>query len=313
VRVIFMGSPPFGVEVLRQLLESTHKVVTVVTPPDRPRGRGRRTRMSPLAELAGEWHEPIPLLRPTTTREDAFSASLKALEPDALMVASYGEILRQPVLDLAPLGAFNAHASLLPRWRGAAPIQHALLAGDSETGVSVQRMVLALDAGDVVLSSKTPIDEDENAGELLARLAVLGGQVAVQTLDLLEAGGASFTPQDPAGITLAPKLKKEDGVLDWSENAESIVRKIRAFTPWPGVHTTLPDGRRLGVRRARPAPATSGDPGAILSDQGGFCVACGGGGALSLLEVQPEGKAPMDGEAFVRGARLDPDSRLGAA
>ncbi len=308
-----MGSPPFGVEVLRHLLESSHEIVTVVTPPDRPRGRGRRTQVSPLAELAGEGHEPIPLLRPTTTRDDAFVASLKALQPDALMVASYGEILRQPVLDLAPHGAFNVHASLLPRWRGAAPIQHALLAGDAETGVSVQRMVLALDAGDLVLSSKTPIDGDENAGELLARLAVVGGQVAVQALDLLEVGGAHFTPQDPAAITLAPKLRKDDGVLDWSEDTESIVRKIRAFTPWPGVHTTLPDGRRLGIRRARPIPAASGDPGAVLSSQEGFCVACGGGGALSLLEVQPEGKTPMDGEAFVRGARMGSDPRLGAA
>jgi len=228
------------------------------------------------------------------------------------MVASYGEILRQPVLDLAPLGAFNVHASLLPRWRGAAPIQHALLAGDSETGVSVQRMVLALDAGDLLLSSKTPIDGDENAGELLTRLAVLGGQVAVEALDLLEAGGAVFTPQDPAGITLAPKLKKEDGTLDWSEDAESIVRRIRAFTPWPGVHTTLPDGRRLGIRRAQPTPAASGDHGTVLSDREGFCVMCGDGEALALLEVQPEGKAPMDGEAFVRGARLAPGSRLGA-
>ena len=308
-----MGSPPFGVEVLRQLLGSSHEIVAVVTPPDRPRGRGRRTQISPLAELAEEWHEPIQLLRPVTTRDETFSASLAGLRPDALMVASYGEILRQPVLDLAPLGAFNVHASLLPRWRGAAPIQHALLAGDEETGVSVQRMVLALDAGDLVLSSKTPIDGDESAGELLARLAVLGGQVAVQALDLLEAGGTSFTPQDPAGVTLAPKLKKEDGALDWSESAESIERKVRAFTPWPGVHTTLPDGRRLGIRRARVNPEASGNPGAVLADQGGFCVACGGGGALSLLEVQPEGKGPMDGEAFVRGARLDPDSRLGAA
>lgn len=313
MRVIFLGSPPFGVEVLRLLLGSSHEVVAVVTPPDRPRGRGRRTQVSPLAELAGGGHEPIPLLRPTTTRDDAFAASLKALQPDVLMVASYGEILRQPVLELAPHGAFNVHASLLPRWRGAAPIQHALLAGDAETGVSVQRMVLALDAGDLLLSSKTPIDGNENAGELLARLAVLGGQVAVEALDLLEAGGAHFTPQDPAAITLAPKLKKEDGVLDWSEGAESIVRRIRAFTPWPGVHTTLPDGRRLGIRRARPTPAASGDPGAVLSSGEGFCIACGDGEALALLEVQPEGKAPMDGEAFVRGARLDPGSRLGAA
>jgi methionyl-tRNA formyltransferase len=262
--------------------------------------------------LAGEGPEPIPLLRPTTTRDDAFTASLKALQSDALMVASYGEILRQPVLDLAPHGAFNVHASLLPRWRGAAPIQHALLAGDAETGVSVQRMVLALDAGDLLLSSKTPINGDENAGELLARLAILGGRTAVQALDRLEAGDAHFTPQDPTAITLAPKLKKADGVLDWSADAESIVRKIRAFTPWPGVHTTLPDGRRLGLRRGRSNSTASGDPGAVLSDQEGFCVACGGGGSLLLLEVQPEGKAPMDGEAFVRGARLDPNSRLGA-
>jgi methionyl-tRNA formyltransferase len=313
VRVIFMGSPPFGVEVLRHLLGSSHEIVALITPPDRPRGRGRRIQVSPLVELAREGRAAIPLLRPASTREAAFTASLKEFQPDALMVASYGEILDQSVLDLAPLGAFNVHASLLPRWRGAAPIQHALLAGDAQTGVSVQRMVQALDAGDVVLSSSTPIDENESAGELLARLAVLGGEVAVQTLDLLQAGKASYTPQDPGGVTLAPKLKKEQGALNWNEGAQILVRKIRAFTPWPGAHTTLPDGRRLGILRARPVPEASGAPGLVLQDQQGLCVACGAGGALSLLEVQPAGKGPMGGEAFMRGARLGPDSRLGAA
>jgi len=273
---------------------------------------------SPLAEMMAENDRsaggpPTPLLRPTSARDEGFAADLEALKPDALMVASYGEILPTTVLGLAPQGAFNVHASLLPRWRGAAPIQHALLEGDAETGVSVQRMVPALDAGDLVLARATPIDERENAGELLARLAQIGGAAAVEALDQVGAGTAQFTPQDPAGVTLAPKLKKEQGELDWSQGARAITYKIRAFTPWPGVFTSLPDGRRLGIRRAQLAPAASGAPGQVLAESDGFCVACGSGEALQLLEVQPAGKGPMDGAAFLRGARLGADSRLGVA
>ena len=241
MRVAFLGSPPFATPVLRKLLDSRHEVVALVTRPDRPGGRGLAVRVSPLVELARE--RGIRVLQPETTKDPAFVAELRELAPDVLLVASYGEILRRDVLDLAPKGALNVHASLLPRHRGASPIQAAILAGDPETGVSVQRMVLALDEGDVLHEVSTPIGAHENAGELLERLSGLGGEAAVQSLDLLERGRAEFRPQDPARATYARRIKKEEGRIDWSKSAIELDRHVRAMTPWPGARTAGPHGR----------------------------------------------------------------------
>ncbi|MDA1263990.1 MAG: methionyl-tRNA formyltransferase, partial [Planctomycetota bacterium] len=268
---------------------------------------GRSVTRSPLAQLAED--AGVPLTPPGAGKVDPdFLARLRGFEPEVLVVASYGVILREDVLELAPQGALNVHASLLPRWRGASPIQRAILAGDAETGVSVQRMVLALDAGDVLHERRVTIGARETSGELLARLAELGGEAIVEALDLLDGGAATFTPQDAGAITLAPKLTKEDGLLDWTRPAAELDRHVRALSPWPGTRTSLPDGRDLGVLAAEVVNG-AGAPGTLLEGPG-MSIATGAG-ALSLVTVKPAGKGAMDAAAFQNGARLAPGTVLG--
>ena len=317
MRLIFLGSPPFALPIFEALLTSDHEVALLVTPPDRPRGRGRVLSGSPLAEAAER--AGVACLRPETTRAEAFPRELAAHEPELLVVASYGEILRQPVLELAPHGALNVHASLLPRWRGASPIQRAILAGDPETGVSIQRMVLALDAGDVLLSQATAIEPEETAGELLQRLADLGATALLRAIDMIASGSARYTPQDPAGVTLAPKLRKEDGRLDWSRTSDEILRRVRAMTPWPGARTSLVNEqgtRPIVVTRARAVDAQAlardgrPQPAGSLLDLEERLLVQSGDGVVELLEIKPAGKSAMSGHAFLRGARLDASAHL---
>ena len=313
MRVVFLGSPPFATPILRRLLESHHEVLGLVTPPDRPRGRGRgvsRTELAALADEAG-----LPVLQPTTTKDASFVEALAAFSADALMVASYGEILRTEVLELCPHGALNVHGSLLPRWRGASPIQRAVAAGDAETGVSIQRMVLALDAGDVLLTRSTAIGPAETSADLFERLASMGADAAVESLDLIERGEAMFTPQDPDLVTLAPKLSKGDGLIDFHLPPEAIARHVRAMTTWPGARTRLPDGRDLVVLEAAPSEASTAgaDPGAppgtVLAGRG--LLVKTEGGAVRLRRLKPAGKGAMDDTAFLNGARLAPGEQLG--
>jgi len=309
VRLAFLGSPPFALPVFEETLASGHEVSLLVTPPDRPRGRGRVVTASPLVEAAQA--RGVEIYQPRSSKDDEFIARLSSSKPDVLLVASYGEILRQDVLDLCPHGALNVHASLLPRWRGASPIQYAIRSGDEVTGVSVQKMVLALDAGDVMCSAETPIAEGETAGELLARLAQLGGRVAVEALDALEQGSAAFTPQDADSVTLAPKLKKEDGWIDWNQPARRIDRMVRSVTPWPGARSKLPNGKVITVERLRLVgePATGFAAGEVCRLDEGLFVAC----ADELVEItnlKPEGKGSMAGDAFLRGARLAAKERM---
>lgn len=306
MRYVFLGSPPFAVPVLEALLGSGHVALGLVTRPDRPRGRGREVQASPLVELAHE--RGLPVLQPETTRTPEFVDSLRELAPDVLLVASYGELLRTEVLELAPHGALNVHGSLLPRWRGAAPIQAAVAAGDAETGVSIQRMVLALDAGDVLLERRTPIGPEDTAGELFERLARLGGEAAVEALDRLERGQAHYTPQDPALVTHAPKLQKQDGDLDWSRPAVELERLVRAMHPWPGARALAPGDRSLVVEAARVVEGC-GEPGALL-EAGPRCVVACGEGALELLRVKPAGKKAMAAPDWLRGARLEAGVQL---
>lgn len=311
MRLLFLGSPPFAGPVLDALLTSPHEVCGLVTRPDRPRGRGRSVALSPLAEAARA--HGVRVFQPESTRDEAVQAELRRLEPEVLVVASYGEILREPMLQLAPHGALNVHASLLPRHRGASPIQAAILAGDAETGVSVQRMVLALDKGDVLHEIATPIGAEETAGELFDRLAVLGGRAAVDALDLLESGSGVFTPQDEALATYAGKLEKCAGRVDWTLSADEIDRKRRAMHPWPGSTTTAPDGTPLTITSARIArDVTSGDaaPGSLIETKSRCLVACGAG-TLELLEVKPAGKHSMAADAWLRGARCEVGAQLG--
>jgi methionyl-tRNA formyltransferase len=241
-----MGSPPFAGPVFDALLACPrHDVVALVTRPDKPRGRGMKVEESPLVRAARA--RGVAVLQPERARGAEFVASLTALEPDVAVVASFGEILKQDVLDVPRHGCLNVHASLLPRHRGASPIQAAILDGDAETGVAVQRMVLALDEGDVVVERHTPIGAHETAGELLARLALLGGEAAVDALDRIESGTARFTPQDPARATFATKIKKEHGLVDWAKSALEIERLVRAFTPWPSTYACEPTWRRADL------------------------------------------------------------------
>jgi len=309
MRVVFLGSPPFALPVFERLLGSAHAPVALVTPPDKPRGRGMKVERSPLVERAQA--EQLAILQPATTKDAAFVAALGNLAPDVLLVASYGEILRQELLSLAPQGALNVHASLLPRWRGASPIQAALLAGDTETGVSIQRMVLALDEGDVLLARRTPIAARENAGELLQRLAQLGGEAAVEALDQLAAGTARFTPQDPAQATYARKIPKERGRIDWSRSAVEIDRHVRAFTPWPGARTTL-DGQDVVLLRVRPvAGRHDAAPGTLFAERDTLQVATVDG-LLAIERLKTSGKGELDAAAWLRGARLAAGARFGA-
>jgi methionyl-tRNA formyltransferase len=307
MRCVFLGSPPFAMPVFEAVLESGHVVLALVTRPDKPRGRGRGVQPSELVELARA--RGVPVLQPESTKSPGFVAELRALVPDVLLVASFGEILSRELLELAPHGALNVHGSLLPRWRGAAPIQRAIAAGDEVTGVSIQRMVPALDEGDVLLERRTPIGPADTAGELFERLAAMGGEAAVEALDQLGRGEAHYRPQDPEQATYARKLQKENGDVDWSCGAIELERHVRAMSPWPGALATTPDGKPLVIEAARVAELSGGAPGELL-EVAPRCVVATGAGSLELLTVKPSGKRAMDAPAWLRGARLGVGSRL---
>jgi len=308
LKTIFLGSPPFALPVFRTLTRSRRRPLALVTAPDKPRGRGREVEPSELVVAARE--AGVEVLQPVDPHADDVLSRLRALEPDVLVVASYGVILKPTLIDLAPHGSLNVHSSLLPRWRGASPIQAAIAAGDEVTGVSVQRIVRALDEGDVLLAKPRRIGADETAGELLAALAELGGEAIVEALDLLESGAAKFVAQDPTQATYARKLKKEHGAIDWSRPVDELLRHVRAMNPWPGARCLDPKGRELTVLAAR-AVDGRGEPGVVLEASERFVVAAGDG-AVEITSLTPAGKRPMAGAEFLRGARLSPGDRLTA-
>ncbi len=311
MRFCFLGSPPFATPILERLLGSRFMPSLVITPPDRAKGRGRtvqRSAIAALAEGAG-----VPVLQPHTVRDPEVIERLAREEADVFVVASYGEFLRQEFLDLPRDVCLNVHPSLLPRHRGATPIPAALLAGDEETGVSIQRVVLKLDAGDILVQKTLRILPGETTGELGVRLAELSGEAVLESLEKIESGQAVYTPQDPDQVTMCTKLTKEDGRIDWSRSAREIDRHVRAMNPWPGARTSLPDGRALALWRVQVLPAAELDsePGTLLQTQGRLVVATGQG-PLELIEIQAAGKARMQAEAFLLGARLEAGERLGA-
>ncbi|WP_299024866.1 methionyl-tRNA formyltransferase [uncultured Thermanaerothrix sp.] len=298
LRVVFMGSPDFALPALRELA-AHYSVVGVVTQPDRPAGRGQKLTPPPVKVLAQSLG--LPIIQPERLRQPEALAQLQAWQPDLIVVAAFGQILRQDVLDLPPYGCINVHASLLPRWRGAAPIQAALLHGDVETGVTIMKMDAGVDTGPILSQRREPIREDDNAGTLSQRLAELGAQLLIETLPEYIAGRLVPQPQDERLATYAPMLKKEDGRLDCQQPAEVLVRKVRAFTPWPGAFLEF-RGAPLKVLRAHKVDITALQPGqrGILDN----CPAIGTvAGSLVLDEVQPAGKRPMAGADFLRGAR----------
>ena len=310
VRVIYFGSPDFAVPALSALVErgDLARVVALVTQTDKPTGRGQTLSPPPTKVVALE-HE-IPVLQPKTLKDEAVQKELAAFNADLFVVAAYGKLLPQAVLDIPRLGCVNLHASLLPRHRGAAPIAHALLQGDRETGVCLMRMEAGLDTGPVYARVVTPIEENDNAGSLTDRLAQLGAELLVQNLPALAAGTLAAVKQPDAGATYANKLKKEDGAVEWQRPAEDVWQRIRAFSPWPSAYTFV-DKKRLQILAATPAHDTHADPGAAIIDGTRLIVGCGKG-ALEILEVKPEGKRAMAIDAYLAGRPFASGKVLGA-
>lgn len=296
MRVIFMGTPDFAVPTLDALADAGHEIVLVVAQPDKPAGRGKQLRPPPVAVRAVE--RGLPLAQPRALRSGPFPDRYVGLGADVGLVIAYGRILPERLLDAPTHGCVNVHASLLPRWRGAAPIQAAILHGDRVTGVCTQRMEPSLDTGPVYLAEEIELGPHETAGQLHDRLARLSAQVAVRTLDLL--GREEPTPQPEAGITWAPKIEKSDGRIDWRGSAVELDRRIRAMTPWPGGFVDWKNGP-LKLRVVRVVDG-SAPPSTVLSVDP-LVIACGEG-ALELQEVQAPGKRAVAGSAFARGLRL---------
>jgi methionyl-tRNA formyltransferase len=297
MRVVFFGTPEFAVASLRALLRERIAVAGVVTQPDKPQGRSRTTLVPPPVKIVAQ-AEGLPVLQPTRPVGDLFLAALRRLEPDLGVVVAYGHILRREVLELPARGLINVHASLLPRFRGAAPIPHAILAGDRETGISIMRMEEGLDTGPVLHRVATPIADDETAGTLTRRLAALGAGALVEAISLIGAGLERPQPQDDAAATYAPKIGRELARLDWTRDAQALERQVRAFDPAPGAWTEL-DSAPVKLFGATPAVG-GGPPGTVLAATDRLLVACGSG-ALAVREAQPAGKTRLAVADWVRG------------
>jgi methionyl-tRNA formyltransferase len=302
MRVVFMGTPAFAVPSLAALARAGHALLAVVAQPDRPAGRGQALREP--ATKAWALERGIPVLQPEKVRDGRLAAELAALGPDVLCVAAYGRILGKDLLELAPHGAINVHGSLLPKYRGAAPVQWAIANGEAETGVSIMQMDEGLDTGDVLLQRVLPIGQADTAETLAPRLAALGGEALCEALLLAERGTLVAVPQDPARASLAPILTKEDGRVDWTAPAARVAARLRGFQPWPAAWTTL-DGRTVKLLAAVPDGEAEGAPGAARRGAGGLRVACGGGSALLVTRLQPEGRGAQDALAFLNGLRRD--------
>jgi methionyl-tRNA formyltransferase len=286
--VVFAGTPEFALPTLDAIAASRHRIRAVLTQPDRPSGRGRHLASSPVKERALALG--LPVLQPATLKSGDAAREIASLAPDVLVVVAYGLLLPPDILALPRLGCLNVHASLLPRWRGAAPVARAILAGDAETGVCIMRMEPGLDTGPVMLARGTPIDARESAGLLEARLAEAGGALAVEALDALAAGSATFTPQDAARATYAAKLTKAEAKLDWREGAPALARRVRALNPRPVAETVL-DGAQLRIHEADAVTAAPGPvPGTIVSASADGIVVMAGEGALALRRVQLPGR-----------------------
>jgi methionyl-tRNA formyltransferase len=317
VRVVFWGSPEFAVTILERVLESRHDVVGVVTRPPRPGGRGRRVRPTPVAKLAKS--AGVPVLAPRRPRDAEFAAELAGLGADAFLVAAYGAILPPEILSMPSHGSLNVHASLLPDYRGAAPVTRSILDGRRESGITIMRMEEGLDTGAICLQAATPIGPDDTAGSLSERLAGLGGRLAVEALDRLEAGALIETPQDASRATYAEKVSSAEAEIDWSRPATVVERAARAFDPWPGAWTTF-RGERLKVFRMSPPPRgaeegsrrAAAEPGEVVALDPAPVVEVGDG-ALRLDVVQPQGARRMSGAEWARGRAVRLGERLTSA
>jgi methionyl-tRNA formyltransferase len=300
--IIFMGTPEIAAVTLLTLLEGSDPVVGVVTQPDRPTGRGQQTAPSPVRRMAES--RGIPVIAPTKIRDSGFLDTLRSWNPQIIVVVAFGRILPKAVLDLSPRGCLNVHYSLLPKYRGAAPVTWTIINGDEKGGVTTMQLVEQLDAGPIYLQEEIKLVEHETTASLQAKLAPLGAKLLLKTLDGLKSNSLQRQDQDETRVTFAPMIRKEDGVIDWTQPALTIERRVRAFTPWPSAYTHL-NGKILKVHRANPIQTNrSGKPGEILrADSGGFWIATGNG-TLSLEEVQLENKKRLPGVEFIKGARI---------
>jgi methionyl-tRNA formyltransferase len=302
LRVVFMGTPDFAVPTLSEIVGQGHEVVAVYTREPAAAGRGMELKPSPVHKMAERFG--LPVFTPKTLRTDDAADIFRSHEADVAVVVAYGMLLPKPILDAPELGCLNLHASLLPRWRGAAPIQRAIMAGDAETGVAVMKMEEGLDTGPVAMVERVAITPEMNAGELHDKLMGLGADLMVRALAALSRGGLNFTPQPEQGVTYAHKLKNDDSRIDWAKPAQAVHDHIRGLSPFPGAFFTADFGKgeeRVKVLRAR-IDEGSGAPGTLLNPGG--IVACGEG-ALRLLQVQRAGKAPMNADDFLRGVRIE--------
>jgi len=312
LRIVFMGTAELSCVSLQKLLEvPDFQVVAVVTQPDRPKGRDLKLQPSLVKELA--LRARLLVLQPERARDEEFFERLRGLKPDLIAVAAYGQILPGSILNLPRFGCLNVHTSLLPRYRGAAPIQWAILNGDAETGVTIMKMDAGLDTGDILTQAKTPIQPEDDAETLHDRLARMGGELLVQTIPDYLAGRVAPQPQPDEGVSYSPKIKKEDGHIDWNQPARAIRNRVRGLTPWPGAFTHLPgqpSPRLLKLWRAE-IVARSGLPGEVLqADKAGIVVGCGQE-ALRVLALQREGGRRLDAQAFLAGHPLRPGHKLG--
>lgn len=309
MRLVFMGTPRFAVPSLRRLHEAGYEIAAVITQPDRPRGRGHRpspTEVAAEAEALG-----LPVLKPVKVSDPELVDALRRLGPEAIVLVAFGQLIPRSILDLPPLGCINLHPSLLPRYRGASPIHAAILAGDSETGVTTMRMDEGLDTGDILLQERVPIGPDDNAGDLHDRLAEIGAGLLLETLERLQRGTLTATPQDHSRASYAGKVQKVE--IDWSGTGESVARTIRGLSPSPGVYT-FRQGVRLKLHRARALPDGQGvgAPGEVVqAGDEGIQIACGSGAVL-VTELQPEGKSIMSAGDYVRGYRVRPGEVWGS-
>ncbi|MCI5703728.1 methionyl-tRNA formyltransferase [Candidatus Pseudoscillospira sp. SGI.172] len=307
MRILFMGTPDFAVPSLEALLGAGHTVCGVFTQPDKPKNRGMKLQPTPVKECA--LSHGIPVFQPVKLRDGTALEQIRALAPELIVVAAYGRILPQDILDCPPKGCINVHSSLLPRYRGAAPINWAILNGDGETGVTIMHMAAALDAGDIIAQASAPIGPDETAPELTARLAELGGALLAETVARIEAGTAERIPQEEEQATLAPMLGKELSPLDFSRSAQALHDQVRGLIPWPAA-TARVGGVRCKIF-ATAAERGSGGPGTVLeAGKNGILIACGGDTALRILELQPDGGKRMRAADYLRGHPVEAGSVL---
>lgn len=306
LRLIFMGTPEFGVPTLREIVDRGHKVVAVYTRAAKAAGRGMDMQASAVEREARKLS--LPVLTPTTLRSDEAVATFRAHGADAAVVVAYGLILPKPILDAVPRGCFNLHASLLPRWRGAAPLNRAIMAGDAETGATIMRMDERLDTGPMAMSEHVPIGDDMTAGELHDLLAMRGAALMAEALATLERGALTLTPQPADGVTYAAKIEKGETKIDWSKPWKQVHDHIRGLSPFPGAWFEIGESAPSRIKVLRTTRGEgSGAPGAVLDDR--LTIACGEG-AVRILELQRAGKRPMTAEEFLRGTKLAPGASV---